>query len=263
MKQSIGSKLYRIKSNLRDKRIKAAFNKNISAHKPIVVFQMGKVASMTIYNSLKEQYPGITLHRHVLTDPDDWQARVLLNHAINEGKPLLIITMMREPIGRNISAFFQNFEAITGIKPADAKYSNNELKDIFFTNKKMDHEPPYTWFDKNIKKHFGLDIFGAPFPKEKGWARFKRGNLEVLLMKAEISDDVKIQLLKEVTGLTNFQLKASNISEDKDYADMYASFKKEIVIPTSYLDQFYNSPKIRYFYTDEEIAAMRKKWKSS
>lgn len=256
---SIGAIIYRLRTSLREKRIKARFTESINTHKPIIVYQMGKVASMTIYNSLKEQYPGITLHRHEL-NASHWQDAVLLKHANEDHKPLLLISMMRDPIARNISAFFQNFEVITGVKPQDSKFTNQQLSDIYFSNPKMDHDPPYTWFDKNTKRHFGIDIYATPFPKQEGWARFKNGSVELLLLKAEISDDKKTQLIKEFTGLKNFQLKASNVSEDKDYAHLYASFKKEVHIPKDYLDRFYNAAEVKYFYTDEEIATMRKKW---
>src|ERR1700741_1041287 len=115
MKQSIGALIYRLRSNIRTKQIQDKFNKSIASHTPIIVYQMGKVASMSVYTSLKEQYPGITLHRHELI-PTEWQDATLLNHANNFHQPLLIISMMRDPIARNISAFFQNFEVITGVK---------------------------------------------------------------------------------------------------------------------------------------------------
>ncbi len=261
MKQSIGALIYRLRSNIRTKQIQDKFNKSIASHIPIIVYQMGKVASMSVYTSLKEQYPGTTLHRHELI-PTEWQDATLLNHTNNLHKPLLIISMMRDPIARNISAFFQNFEVITGVKPADSKFSMKELETIYFTNPKMDHDPPYTWFDKNIKRHLGIDIFAQPFPKEEGSARFKNGSIEVLLMKAEIDNTKKEKLIKELTRLNSFELKSSNVGEDKEYAGMYSEFKKSVTIPKEYLDTFYNSPAIKYFYTDAEIESMRKKWKT-
>ncbi|HWY98334.1 MAG TPA: putative capsular polysaccharide synthesis family protein [Bacteroidia bacterium] len=260
--RSIGAIVYQFRSKLRVSVIKSNFKKNIGIYPPVIVYQMGKVASMSIYTSLKEQYKGITLHRHILDDKEDWQAQFLIEHANEQQKPLRLISMMREPIGRNVSAFFQNFEYITGIKPEDSKFSIDELIAIFFANPKMYHDVPLTWFDNNIKKHFGIDIYAKPFPKEQGWAILKKGNIELLLMKSEISDEKKSALVKEFMKIDGFRLSASNIAEDKEYADMYKTFKQRFQPPKEYLDMFYTSSKIEYFYTGEELATARKKWGS-
>jgi hypothetical protein len=260
MKRSLGSLLYKYRSNLRDKKTIARFNKNIATHTPIIVYQMGKVGSMSIYNSLKSQYSGITLHRHELSAPDDWQVQTLLTHALVNKQPLKLISMVREPVGRNISAFFQNFEVITSIAPKDSKFSLPELNNIYFSNPKMDHTAPITWYDEKVKKLFGIDVYAEPFPKEEGWIIIKNANVELLLMKAEISDEKKTLLVKEFTGVKDFRLMPSNVSEDKDYATLYSEFKKAIQFPAGYLDSLYNSSLMQHFYTAAEIEKMRQKW---
>ncbi len=261
--RSIGSLLHQLRRKIREDTIEYKFKKSIVTHTPIIVYQMGKVGSMSIYNSLKEQYQGTVLHRHVLNTVDDWQDGFLFQLVVEKGLPLRLISLMRDPVGRDISAFFQNFEVITGIKPQDSKYAQSELNTIYFTSPKMDHDVPVTWFNDNIKKHFGIDIYAEPFNKEEGWAMFKKGNIELLLLKAEISDVKKAALVKDFTGIKGFKLTASNIGEDKDYATMYTSFKKEIQFPHGYLDKLYTSAEIRYFYTEDEIKGMREKWKTN
>jgi hypothetical protein len=260
--KSIGAIVYQLRSKFKTSIIKSNYRKNINTYPPVIVYQMGKVASMSIYNSLKEQYKGITLHRHILDDKEDWQAQFLIAHAVEQHKPLRIISLMREPIGRNISDFFQNFERITGIKPENSKFSTDELITLFFSNPKMYHDVPLNWFDNNIKKHFGINIYSEPFPKEEGWAIIKKDNIELLLMKSEISDEKKEALVKGFMKTDNFRLSTSNIGEDKGYAEMYKAFKQRFQPPKEYLDMFYTSPKIRHFYTDAELANARKKWDS-
>jgi len=259
--RSIGSLLHQLRRKIREDTIEYKFKKSIVTHAPIIVYQMGKVGSMSIYNSLKEQYRGTVLHRHVLNAVDDWQDGFLFQLIVEKGLPLRLISLMREPVGRNISAFFQNFEVITGIKPQDSKFSQTELNTIYFTSPKMDHNVPLTWFNENIKKHFGIDIYSEPFPKEKGWAVLKKGNIELLLLKAEINDVKKVSLVKNFTGIKDFKLTATNIGEDKGYATIYASFKKNIQFPPGYINKLYTSSEIKYFYTDDEIKGMREKWR--
>ena len=255
----IGATVYRIHSYIREIGIKRKFKNNIKKYPPVIVYQMGKVGSMSIYESLKKEYKGIVLHRHVLNEPADWQAHIILEHALVYKRPLKLISLTREPIGRNISAFFQNFEKITGVRPQDSMFSDDDLSNFFFNNPKTDNESPLLWFDENIKKEFGIDVYKTPFDKKEGWAIIKRSNIDLLLMKSEISDKTKEELIRNYI-YPEFALRHANISENKDYAAMYSRFRNHVLFPKEYLDTYLQSAATKHFYLDEEIAQFYKKW---
>jgi len=255
---ALGALIYKIRCRTRESIIKTRFKRSLKKATPVIVYQMGKVGSSSIYDSLRKQYKGVVLHRHEL-EKSDWQGQMLIELAMKQHKPLKIISLTREPVGRNISAFFQNFELITGIKPENSTYSTAELQNIFLSSPVMDHTVPLKWFDDNILKHFGINIYSTPFP-EKGWKIFRNGNTEVLVIKSEISDEVKTKVLSEFTGLNEFNLYAANVGESKDYGNMYSLFRKEMKLPASYIDMFYTSPFIKYFYSENELQEARKKW---
>ena len=48
-----------------------SFDRKLRDYSPLIVYQMGKVASATIYHSLINSYPRIVLHTHTFGS-DDW-----------------------------------------------------------------------------------------------------------------------------------------------------------------------------------------------
>ena len=90
---------------------------------------MGKVGSMFIYCSLREQYDGLVLHAHKFSE-DDRRAdiRALHRWAIRDSKPLNVISLTRDPIAKNLSAFFEDFRKNTGVPYVKSSFSIAELK---------------------------------------------------------------------------------------------------------------------------------------
>lgn len=257
----IGATVYKIRSRVKQSAADRQFRKNIEKYPPIIVYQMGKVGSTSIYNSLKTAYKGEVLHKHTLHKKEDWKSAMVLEHLLTHKLPLKLISLVREPVSRNISSFFQNFEKVTGIAPNKSVFTTEELTHFILTSDKLDTNAPLTWFNENPLKDFGIDVYSHDFPKEEGWTIIKtQGNTELLLMKAEISDTKKELLIRDFTRLPAFRLVSSNIGEGKDYAELYTKLKKEIRLPADYLDMFYSSPAVQHFYSESELEEARKKW---
>ena len=86
-------------------RDKLFLNHYLKINVPVFIYQMGKVASKSVYRSLCHQYPGIVLHAHYFNpNHTDWRIRRLYHWAIVKMMPLNVISLTREPIGRNLSA---------------------------------------------------------------------------------------------------------------------------------------------------------------
>jgi hypothetical protein len=207
---------------------------------------MGKVGSTSILRSLVSQYPGLVLHAHVF-DGHYYEPRVVRLHRwwTATGKSLKVISPVREPVARNVSAFFENFERETGVPFPESTFSIQELKKIFLSS--YPHEEPLEWFDQHILSNFGIDVFDKPFPAS-GVATYAKNNVSILVMRAEISNTAKAQAIMHFLGLERFVIQDSNIGHAKPYAHIYAQFKRQVLLPQAYITRMHGSKYFRHFY---------------
>jgi hypothetical protein len=113
-----------------------------------------------------------------------------------------IITLVREPVGRNVSAFFQNYKRFTGSGFHDSYFEAVDLINMFFKN--YNHEVPLSWFDIEIKETLDIDVYDYTFPKEKGFLAIQKGNIELLILKMEMSDAIKQKVISEFLNIGLF-----------------------------------------------------------
>lgn len=261
--------------------IKGRFKLYATNQTPILIYQMGKVGSSSVYKSLGKKAILPLFHIHFLLKRADnrrfynskvnenlklkwaseYQARrneFLYNKIIVPKKQVKIISLTREPIGRNISAFFQNFERETGKNYEKSNFTLQEIMDIFINF--YPHLEPLDWFDNQFKLYLGIDIYEHPFPKEQGFLRIKKDNVDLLILKLETSDGVKEKAIAEFLGLKEFKLVRSNVGEDKNYADTYKEFKQNLKLPLSYVEEMCSSKYFNHFYTEEEIKKVYSRW---
>ena len=225
---------------------------------PVFIYQMGKVGSMSIFDSLRKQYKGIAIHSHSFSKEHSTPlVRKLYQHSIEKGKPLKVISPIREPIGRNVAAFFENFEEITGEKYESSAFKLDELKTFFL--ERYNHSIPLKWFDNHILSNFGIDVYATPFPEE-GYAIYQKDNIELLVIKINLPDEIKSNVLAEFTGLEKFTLFPSNIGHNKEYASTYRDFVNNVKFPEAYLNSMCDSKYFSHFYSPEAIKAVRDKW---
>lgn len=248
---------------------------------PIIVYQMGKVGSSSVINSLEKQAILPSFHAHFLFkhpdnrsfyDPDvflianlklDREKQIrkgifLYNKIIAPKKQVKIISLTREPIGRNIAAFFQNFERETGKKYEQSNFTPQELTDIFI--KFFPHSMTLRWFDIHVKPFLDIDVYEYPFPKEQGFINIHKNNVDLLILKLETPDLVKEKAIAEFLGLKEFKLVNTNVGEDKNYRDMYKKFKQNLKLPLSYVEEMCGSKYFNHFYTEEEIKKVYSQW---
>lgn len=225
---------------------------------PVLVYQMSKVGSLSVHVSLQHQYSGAVIHtHHFVPDHPDPHVRRLHRWAFTEGRPLNVISLTRDPVSRNVSAFFQCFEQMTGVAYADARFSVAELKAIFLENYWHDH--PLHWFDKHVLTNFGIDVFASPFPAE-GFCDYQCGNVRLLVIRSEIADAMKVQAIGRFLDLPSFQLSRTNIGDEKDYAATYQAFKREVKLPADYIERMCRSKYFSHFYDEATRTAVHAKW---
>jgi hypothetical protein len=230
---------------------------------------MGKVGSSSVDATIKRHF----LHYHVHTFRPDrierqrqqqdllylrqWEQ--IRRYVVEANHPALYITGVRNPIDRNISAFFERYEHYTGEKFAESQLSVDELIRIF--HEQFEHDRPLNWFDDELKTYLGVDVYEHPFPHEQGFQVIEANSKRVLILKLESPDESKEQALSAFLGMP-LKLKRDNIGENKAYAGVYTEFKKRIILSQDYLNHMLDSRYTRHFYTPQEIASSREKWLS-
>ena len=264
---------------------------------PLLVYQMGKVGSKSVVNSLsKADIKRRIYHVHFLS-PDlvreyehkrriylgteregalrhVWQYSYLRNliSKAHNGKRWKIITLVRDPVARNLATFFENIEVVSvdadqvwtlnsaeyGFKLAVKKDELSALIDLFFD--KCRHDTPLVYYDREIKQVFNVDVYAGEFPKNLGYKVYHGTDADVLLIRLEDLNRCASDAFKALLEIDNLKMINTNIGEQKDYADLYKDFKSHIHLPSFYLDRLYSSKLSEHFYEDEEIARFRDRW---
>lgn len=240
----------------------------LSAGEPIFVYQMGKVASSAIYHSLKKQ-GFCVFHAHVLNFPSGKkipdgfeqsieEGRVLRKKLIDQRIPLKIITLTRDPIARNISAYFQNLDLIFKKSEAHTHVSIAGLISKFLDD--YDHAIPLTWFDRELCEVTGINIYEHEFPKDTGFQVIVKDNIRVLVMQVELGNEAKLDIIREFIGHREFTLEELNIASSKSYSAQYENFLSQIKLPHAYVENLLGSKYAKHFYNDSDLMRFRKKW---
>jgi hypothetical protein len=257
---------------------------------------MGKVGSSSIFRSLNALEMKIPIfHIHYLThhylDRNEYLqkknytplsyggCRLLWNSQFvrrcydrkTKNTKWKIITLVREPIIRNLSAFFQNMEIMASgsgyhIQSIDYDYSLqfkphrfDELAGIFL--EKYDHETPLVFFDRELHGVLGIDVYSEEFDHGIGYKIFRGENIDTLLIRLEDLNAVAQDALNEFLGIDRFELISANVSKDKKHAEIYRRLLKTIRVPDDYIETMYGSKYARHFYTESELDAFQKKWR--
>ena len=231
---------------------------------PVLIWNMGKVASTSIARSLWRhvgRYNVLTTH---FMNHTGYPRSQLLYELLIKGssKPLPIITLTREPIGKNISSFFQNFEQNVGAPFEQYESRVNELCEIFIRRFDED-DVSINWFDKHLKQYIGLDVYDHRFDPSEGYCIIEQGRFKVLVLRSEESDKTKEAAVKDLLGLTEFKLENENVGATKPYSNLYRKFQSTLDLPDSYLDRMLNSRYTQHFYSAGEIEHIRNKWRES
>lgn len=235
--------------------------------KSVIVFTMGKVGTLTVCNSLSNiGYKHVHPHSLRYTKPGIHFIKVQLAPSkkvfyfiktilkrfkvffLKLLKPeILIITGIRDPFSRNISAFFEQVHYIGGIRDSD---SPMQVEELF--NKTCDFQAPLHWFDREILKVTGIDVFEFPFDKEKGVMIIERGKYRMLVYRLDKLSGLE-DVFSRFIGDEKFEIITTNASTDGDYASQLKVLKKTYKYPPEIVTEFTTSKYMMHFYSQDEI----------
>lgn len=238
----------------------------------VLVYTIGKVGSTSIGDSIKNS---VVLHS-LNGEPNKYfsakyqssfllrilnylkwifyikKTKKIIKKKKDNNDKIKIITGIRDPIARNISAFFQSLS-----EGNNNNTSNNVLIEEFFLF--ANHFTPLYWFEREIRHHFNINIYNHKFNKSKGYSIIEKNGVEIFLYRLDKLDELEKEIGKFLDS-KNFELKYKNKSNQKWYSEKYYAFKREIKFKESFLNLIYNDDRISYFYTKSEIINFKSKW---
>lgn len=188
----------------------------------------------------------------------------LTKKRLKEEKEVKIISLVREPVSRNISFMFFTLPILLGanaglLNPKKEKYAYIEIfEDLYY--QMINHDYFLNWFDIEIKQSLGIDIYKYAFDKEKGYLVIEEDNIKLLVLKLEKLNECT-SVIKEFAGVDKFELEKENSSDNYWYKPIYDNFKKKFIPNEEHLQKLYESKFMKYFYTEKEIEAFYKKWR--
>ncbi len=235
---------------------------------PVLVFTMGKVGSQTVQASLQARaselgrpiydthfladkrgftrekdnkaYFRTELHHRTLRSWHTQFQRSQLKRDRKGGKRWKVITLVRRPIMRSISEFFQNLTVENANSPGavrvksrfqgyemplrgnfDIKIGPDDVDRLFprffdwYEGHSHEHE---RFFEEELEPIFGIDVLKEPFPKSKGYHIYRGESADLLLIRLESLNDCARKAFETFLGISDFVLTNKNVGGKKKYA---------------------------------------------
>ena len=234
-----------------------------------LLFQMGKVGSTALWRALETRPDVAPFRAHILspTGRAEWRvwgndtlmtpnrryrgANTLFEHLIEPRIPLKVITMVRDPIERDISDFFENVVG-NETKPVDG------LLERFVST--FDPDRARLWYREEFEAVLGVDLLGHPFDPELGWQVIPQSPFEVLVLRTTLPDDEKARQVADFLALDGLDVSRANRTNDKPINALYEEFKGTLRLSAEVLDALTANAFTQHFFSSGEIDAMRARW---
>ena len=228
-----------------------------------LLYTMGKVGSISVGNVLAKH--GIRpLHGHwVSNDHPIGEFPTLkpqFGRVIGNSSSLRVITLIREPVARNISAFFQSLVFFKKYCEDYPKTSAEDLQKIFIEH--YDIHYPDRWFELEIMKWFDFDPFKTKFRHKKGYQIYKADKQHrILILRLEDANRCVPEAFHKLLGIKNAKMLDMNTFKDKKRGtgERYCKFLS-LPFPEEFLDRNYNLKYAKHFYTKDELAKFKQSW---
>jgi len=224
-----------------------------------ICHQMGKVGSCTVCGMLEDA--GIKAeHWHWIMNPDGefFQKQPLYVRAVRNGtvSGFNVISMVREPMVRNLSGMFQKISLYINDK---RQMTPERVWEVFMRS--YYHEYPQLWFDTELLGVYGLNYREYPFDRERGYSIYELNGNRFLLIRLENFETALVPALQEFLGVeTELQHKnRTRYYTHRDITELYEDAKR-LTFPKEFVNQIYDMPHVRHFYTDKEIEGFKRRW---
>lgn len=233
----------------------------------ILIYQPGEVGASTVCRALlKEKIEAVQL-QSLMSSTGTKILDEIFSYYLAKYKNggVKIITLVREPISRALALFmecFQNTFVLKEefeIKQCDDNYDLVECASKWMTMN-LEENDEFLWFDRELNKVTGVDIYQHPFDKERGYTWIKEGNIEILLLKTEKLKE-NVAVIEEFVGEPGIELKCDYTGDERWTKFIFEELKRRIKLPARLLeDQYKDNWQLDHFYTEEEKEQFLQAW---
>jgi len=182
----------------------------------LLLYQMGKVGSTAVAESLRERGKWV-LHVHSLNAATLGEG---LRDAIKSNEmpapstvngfvfarilpklvdELRVITLVRDPVARDLSVFFQNLSQTEAGKRLLDAGDYAAIRAEYLANNTLDYT--LGWFDFELNRFLGIDVYAVPFDTEQGTAVFRSSSINLILLKSELDKQAMALALTRWLGI--------------------------------------------------------------
>ncbi|WP_051117266.1 putative capsular polysaccharide synthesis family protein [Vibrio campbellii] len=248
-----------------------------SQERPVLIYQMGKVGSSALEKSIpnsihlhdlmsiqasKQISPvRAQLHKPVTNQIKRVLKRTIMCHMLKRKQQVRIISLVREPVGRNISMFFQSLPfwmADKYLKDDSAVRSERPqlLHEAF--EEHVNHQYPLEWFDNEIKALTGIDVFAQPFDQAVGYQTYQNRNFSLMVIridKLDQSQQAISEFLKQEVAVVH-----DNQADNKWYSPLIKEFKHSYQPKPEFVEEMLSSKLTKHFFAEPEIEKFKQKY---
>jgi Putative capsular polysaccharide synthesis protein len=260
----------------------------VSGGPVLLLYQMGKVGSSTMFASLRAAGYTDAVKVHYLSDqglaradelyaaapvrlPVPYRAeteriRELLRSRRHEVE-WKVISLVREPIARDVSALIQMVDML---RPDLVQGGTPDVRAIVRAVRSQflgfSERRSYTcrWFDDELRAVFGIDVFGAAFDPGPGWMRLKQDHVDLLVLRLESLDETIGPATAEFLGAPIQLVRHSSRSDAKLQAayrkPWYDGIVSGVRLPRALCQRIYESRYSRHFYSADERGQFTERW---
>lgn len=235
--------------------------RTVVSDKPdILIYQTGKVGSMSVYESLKNKSINC-LQVHVLCDFGQSEEGKALKKQYQQElteNGVKIISLVRDPIARFVSAKLQGTNFACWAIHSNGKNLYERCTEELLSG----NADPAGWFRVELEQLTGINVSEYPFDKERGYSVIKKDKIELLLLTTEKLNQNQ-NVIGDFAGINDFQLINTNIGKNKVTKYFYDRMKKELRFPDSVLDMYYKNNRLMlHLYEDRDLKRFRDRWKT-
>lgn len=240
--------------------------------KSAIILTMGKVGTLTICNSLESigikhvhphsmrfTRPGVHFLSNVRLTPlqrvfyayKTFTKRLKVFVWLSLSKEITIVSGVRDPYSRSISAFLEQAHYL------DLDITQMTFEQLYEVYKKhYNLRGTLEWFDKEINKVFGIDIYNHEFDFNKGFQVVKSGKYRIFTYRIDFLNSLENELRTFIRNPKYKTLTTNKTTLDENYEKLKANirFSKEEI---KYVSE---SKYMHHFYTKSEINKLGKKW---
>ncbi len=248
-----------------------ALNKN-----SVVIYQMGKVGSSSIEKTLLKHGVHV-IHSHKFTPENVYfydlsivskfkkvaaSIRFFITQYFFKIKACKVITIVRDPIDRNLSQMFHHIDLLIYERTkldSRREVSANELFQEIFEND-INLKYAEEWFEKEFYRATGFNYQRLEFDIEEGYGLAKQKEKEFLFLRFENLNSLE-SVIGDFCKIEDFKLDNTNRSTRKWYSDLYTEFKSHLKVGDESFNLIYNNKFYNKFYGD--VSKAKSKWLKS